>query len=109
MENAVESTVNPAADSTRGRRPRLVYFYARTSGPSRRVEGYLSQVLQRRQNHDTFEVVRVGALAHPELVEKFRIRTIPTILVVEANRISARLDGPRGRREIEDLLSPWLR
>lgn len=28
-------------------RPRLVFFHARNSGRSRRVEGYLSEVLQR--------------------------------------------------------------
>jgi thioredoxin-like negative regulator of GroEL len=66
-------------------------------------------VLQRRKNHDTFELVRVGMLAHPELVERFRIRAVPTILVVEGNRVKARLEGPCGRHELEAALGPWLR
>jgi hypothetical protein len=34
-------------------RPRLVFFFAKASGKSRRVEGYISQVLQRRRNHES--------------------------------------------------------
>lgn len=104
----MDATLAEALQPPAARRPRLIYFYSQTSGPSRRVEGYLSQVLQRRRNHATFDVVRVGVLAHPELVEKFRIQAVPTILVVDENRVAARLDGPRGRHDIEHTLAPWL-
>ncbi len=42
-------------------RPRLLFFFSSTSGPSRRAEGFLAQVLQRRANHSSFELVRVDA------------------------------------------------
>jgi thioredoxin-like negative regulator of GroEL len=99
--------VNP--EVTGGDRPRLVYFYSPTSGPARRVEGYLSQVLQRRQNHETFLVTRISVDARADLVERFDVRLIPSILVIEGRRVSARIDGARGRREIEETLAPWLR
>ena len=90
-------------------RPRLVFFYGSKSGPSRRIEAYLSQVLQRRRNHDTFRLIRVCADSNADLVERFAIEHIPALVVVEGRRVQARLDGPRGRAEIEEVLSPWLR
>ena len=90
-------------------RPGLVFFYSRLSGRCRRVEGYLAQVLQRRHNHGTFDIVRVDADARPELLERFGIEHVPTFLVVADKRICARLEDPRGCKEIEEFLQPWLR
>jgi thioredoxin-like negative regulator of GroEL len=90
-------------------RPRLVFFFAKASGRSRRVEGYLSQVLQRRRNHESFQVVKVDVDEHAELAERFAIQELPTLVVVEDKRVRARLETPRGCRDIEGLLAPWLR
>jgi thioredoxin-like negative regulator of GroEL len=90
-------------------RPQLVFFFARNSGRSRRVEGYLSQVLQRRHNHESFHVLNVDVDEHADLAERFRVDDVPTIVVVEEKRVRGRLASPRGCREIEQLLSPWLR
>lgn len=89
-------------------RPRLVFFYGSRSGPSRRIEGYLSQVLQRRRNHETFRLIRVCADTHAELVARFSIDRLPSLVVVEGRRVRMRLDGPRARAEIEEALAPWL-
>src|SRR5690242_17194235 len=90
-------------------RPRLVFFYSKASGRSRRVEGYLSQVLQRRRNHESFELLNVDVEEHAELAERFAIDEVPTLVVVEDKRVKSRLPGPRGCRDIEQLLAPWLR
>jgi thioredoxin-like negative regulator of GroEL len=90
-------------------RPRLVFFHARNSGRSRRVEGYLSQVLQRRRNHDSFLLMQVDVDENAELAERFLVEDVPTIVVVEGKRVQARLASPRGCRDIEQLLAPWLR
>jgi len=89
-------------------RPRLLFFYGTTSGPSRRAEGFLSQVLQRRRNHETFRLLRVCAERHPELVEHFRVDQLPAIVVISGRRVQARVVAPRGRRELEQALAPWL-
>ena len=89
--------------------PRLVFFCSKASGRSRRVEGYLSQVLQRRHNHESFEVLKVDVDENAELVERFEVDEVPTIVVVEDKRVRGRLAGPRGCRDIEQLLAPWLR
>jgi thioredoxin-like negative regulator of GroEL len=90
-------------------RPRLVFFYGERSGHSRRVEGYLSQVLQRRRNHEVFRIYRVNVTELPDLTERFRVEDVPTLVVVDGNKVRGRLVTPRGCREIEELLAPWLR
>lgn len=103
-----------AAPETRARRqpgasrPTLCFFYSPTSGPCRRAEGFLAQVLQRRQNHLSFALQRVNCDERPDLVERLSIKTLPTLLVVEDRRVRARLEGATGCREIERLLAPWL-
>lgn len=89
-------------------RPGLVFFHSSLSGRCRRIEGYLAQVLQRRHNHDTFRVYSVARERRPDLVEKFGITSIPTLVVIEERSVSARLEGPRTCREIESFLAPWL-
>ena len=90
-------------------RPKLVFFYSPASGRCRRVEGFIAQVLQRRRNHDTFELVRVSVEQHPELVERFQITEVPTICVVEARKLRKRIVCPRGCRQLEEELAEWLR
>jgi thioredoxin-like negative regulator of GroEL len=90
-------------------RPKLLFFYTPTSGASRRAEGFLAQVLQRRGNHNTFLLSRIDASKRPDLTERLRIDTVPTLLVVTERRVQARLARPRGCTEITAFLSPWLR
>jgi thioredoxin-like negative regulator of GroEL len=87
---------------------RLVFFHSSLSGQCRRVEGFLAQVLQRRQNHGTFQVVRVEEEERPDLLERFKVGTVPTLIVVQGKSVAGRLERPRGCREIEGFLAPWL-
>ena len=88
--------------------PRLVFFHSAVSGHCRRVEGFLAQVLQRRRNHGTFKVLRVAEEERPDLIQRFAISALPTLVVVEGKTVRARLERPRGCRDIEGLLAPWL-
>jgi thioredoxin-like negative regulator of GroEL len=90
-------------------RPRLVFFQSKYSGKCRRVEGFVAQVLQRRRNHGTFVLHQVDIDERPDLLERFRVDEVPTLLVVENRQIKGRLSHPRGCRDIEDLLAPWLK
>jgi thioredoxin-like negative regulator of GroEL len=94
--------------STNGSKPQLVFFHTPSSGRCRRVDAFLAQVLQRRANHDTFRVYRVDIESDTELVERFRIEAVPTLVVVDDKRVRGRLESPRGCGEIEKLLAPWL-
>jgi thioredoxin-like negative regulator of GroEL len=94
--------------ATASKQPSLLFFYSATSGASRRAEGFLAQVLQRRANHSTFRLVRVEAGERPDLLERLKIDELPTLLVVADGRVRGRLVKPSGCREISQLLSPWL-
>jgi thioredoxin-like negative regulator of GroEL len=87
---------------------RLVFFHSTLSGNCRRVEGFLAQVLQRRRNHGTFKLVPVAEEDRPDLLERFKIDTVPTLLVVEGKEVAGRLERPRGCRDIGGFLAPWL-
>jgi len=95
--------------TTNGDRPRLIFFYGKSSGRSRRVESYLAQVLQSRGNHDSFQLYRVEIDEHPELRQRFAVDEVPTLVVVDGNHVRGRLETPTSCRQIKDLLAPWLR
>jgi thioredoxin-like negative regulator of GroEL len=97
-----------AASVHAGTEPGLVFFHSSVSGACRRAEGFLAQVLQRRRNHETFKLYRVAQEDRPDLVERFGITTMPTLVVVEGKVVRAKLERPRGCREIESFLAPWL-
>ena len=101
------ATVSPVGH-TSVTRPRLIFFTSSLSGQCRRVEGFLAQVLQRRRNHGTFRVVVVDEDERPDLVSRFGVGGLPTLVVVEGHTERARLERPRGCREIEGFLAPWL-
>ena len=100
------ASASPAAFE---QQPRLVFFYSRVSGSCRRVEGFLAQVLQRRRNHGTFRLYRVDEQERPDLVERFDVKTLPALVVVEGKAVRAKLEQPRGCRDIESFLAPWLK
>jgi thioredoxin-like negative regulator of GroEL len=89
-------------------KPGLVFFHSNQSGRCRRVEGYIAQVLQRRRNHATFKYYAVAQEQRPDLVDKFGITLMPTLVVVEDRVVRAKLEEPRGCRDIESFLAPWL-
>lgn len=90
-------------------KPILLFFTSSREGSSRRAEGFLAQVLQRRRNHETFSIRYVAREDHPELLERFRVAQTPTIVVVDEKRVRGRLAQPRGCEEIQRFLAPWLR
>jgi thioredoxin-like negative regulator of GroEL len=92
----------------RAEKPGLIFFHSRASGACRRVEAFLAQVLQRRRNHDTFRLLRVAREERPDLLERFKVSGVPTLVVVENGIVRAKLELPRRCGEIESFLAPWL-
>ena len=101
--------MSDSAQAGEQERPSLLLFFDRTDGYARRVDGFLAQVLQRRRNHETFRIHRIDVHQHPELAARFQIEGSPTICVVDNRRIVLRAHRPGGPRQLERLLSPWLR
>lgn len=90
------------------RKPRLVFFFSDSSGGCRRVEGFIAQVLQHRRNHETFDLIRVSVERRPDLAERFGVDRVPTLCVVDGRKLTMRIVDPRGSRELERALAPWL-
>ena len=90
-------------------KPMLLFFTSTKNGRCRRAEGFLAQVLQRRRNHETFSVRHIAQEERPDLLERFRIGSTPTLVVVSEKKVRAKLVEPRGCEEIQAFLAPWLR
>jgi thioredoxin 1 len=90
-------------------RPILIFFGSPTSGPSRRMEAFVDQVLQARRNHETFRRRKVDIEQQPDLAERFGVHRAPTIVVVDGARVARRIEGRIGVQELRDELADWLR
>jgi thioredoxin-like negative regulator of GroEL len=90
----------------RERRSLLVFFSALRSGPARRMDSLLAQ-LARKERH-RLDVARVDVEERPELAKRFKIREVPTLVLVKGRRAVARLEGKAHAAEIEELVEQHL-
>lgn len=86
-----------------------MYFTSPRSGPARRVESLLDQVLQERRNHDAFDRTVVDVDTDSTAAARFGVLAIPTILVVENGEEMCRIDGRPSVAALREALAPWLR
>jgi thioredoxin 2 len=99
----------PWADSFRDMSddlPLLVFFAHRTSGPARRMESLLAHIA--RKERGRLRVKRVDTDAHPDLAARFRVDTVPTIVLVKGKRAVGRIEGRASAPRIERLLKEHL-
>jgi thioredoxin 1 len=92
--------------SVRPRRGLLVFFSALRSGPARRMESLLAQ-LARKERH-RLNVQSVDVEEQPELARRFRVRKVPTLVLVKGRHTVARLEGRANAAEIEELVDEHL-
>ena len=88
------------------RRGILVFFSALRSGPARRMESLLAQ-LARKERH-RLRVQSVDVEEQPELARRFRIRKVPTLVLVRGRHTIARLEGRVNAAQIEELVDEHL-
>lgn len=89
-------------ETGRSRRSLLVFFSAWRSGPARRMESLLAQ-LARKERH-RLSVKSVDVEEEPELARRFRIRRVPTLVLIRGKRAVGRLEGRVNAAEIEELV-----
>jgi len=87
-------------------RPLLVFFWSERSGPARRMESLLAHLA--RKERARLRVRRVDVDANPELAERFKVETIPTLVLVKDKKAVARIDGRTSAPRIEAMLEPHL-
>ena len=86
-----------------------MYFTSARSGPARRVESLLDQVLQERRNHEAFDRTVVDVDEDRSAAEQYAVEEVPTILVVENGEERCRINGRPSVAALREALSPWLR
>jgi thioredoxin 1 len=87
-------------------RPLLVFFWSERSGPARRMESLLAHL--ERKERQRLRVRRVDVDANPELAERFKVDTVPALVLVKDKRAVSRLDGRTSAPRIEAMLEPHL-
>ena len=83
--------------------PIVVDYWAPWCGPCRMVAPELAKVAAR--SGGKFLVVKVNTDALPDLGERFRIRSIPTMAIFSGGREATRTTGARPAAEIEQFIA----
>ena len=91
---------------TQDTRPLLVFFTSERSGPARRMESLLAHLARKERRR--LRTARVDVDAQPEFAERFKVESVPTLVLVKDKRAIARLDGRVSAPRIESMLDPYL-
>jgi len=70
------------------------------------MESLLAQ-LARKERH-RLSVTNVDIDAQPELAAQFKVRSVPTLILVKGKRAVARIEGKANAAEIEELVERHL-
>jgi len=87
-------------------RPLLVFFSSSSSGPSRRMESLVAHIA--RSERHRLRVVQVDVDERADLVEKLEVLHAPTLVLVIAKKVVARIDGRASAPKIEAMLAQHL-
>jgi len=67
----------------------LIYFYH----PNKEVDQTVSLIIRRAKRFNRYGYQRVNVLTEPELVKKWHVTKVPTLIIVERGREIARFTG----------------
>jgi thioredoxin-like negative regulator of GroEL len=87
-------------------RPVLAFFYNERSGPARRMDSLIAHIA--RKERLRLRVTRIDADHRPELAARFRVQTVPTLVLIKDKRVVAKLEGRSSAPRIERALEAHL-
>ena len=83
-------------------RPLLVFFCSERSGPARRMESLIAHFA--RKERARLDIRRVDVDGRPDLAERFRVSTVPTLVLVRDKRVVDRVEGRASAPVIERMI-----
>jgi thioredoxin-like negative regulator of GroEL len=86
--------------------PLLVFFSSASSGPSRRMESLIAHIARKERHR--LRVMQVDVAERTDLVEKLAVLHAPTLVLVVARKVVARIDGRTSQPKIEAMLEQHL-
>jgi thioredoxin-like negative regulator of GroEL len=86
--------------------PLLVFFRNQRSGPARRMESLIAHIAHKERHR--LRVMEVDVEQRADLARRFRVREIPTLVLVKQKRVVARIDGRSSAPGVERMLEPFL-
>ena len=84
----------------------LVFFTSERSGPARRMESLLAHLA--RKERTRVRIMRVEIREQPELARKFRVKDVPTLVLVRRKQVVDRLEGRASATKIDAMLAGHL-
>jgi thioredoxin-like negative regulator of GroEL len=86
--------------------PLLVFFSSVSSGPSRRMESTVAHIA--RAERHRVRVLQVDIEERADLVERLAVLHVPTLVLVIARKVVARIDGRASAPRITAMLEEHL-
>ena len=86
--------------------PLLVFFSSVSSGPSRRMESTVAHIA--RSERHRLRVLQVDVDERADLVERLAVLHVPTLVLVIARKVVARIDGRASAPRITAMLEEHL-
>ena len=84
--------------------PVLINFWAPWCGVCRLINPLLNQFKPFAGGSSPIKLVSINADENFKLANAYRLKTLPTLLLIEGGRVQARIEGFRGRDELKHAL-----
>ena len=86
--------------------PVLIFFRSQESGPARRMDSLIAHLARKERSRLRVGVVDVDE--SPEVAKRFRVESVPTLVLVKERRTVARLEGRASAPKIDEMLEAHL-
>jgi thioredoxin-like negative regulator of GroEL len=69
----------------------LIFFSSVSSGPARRMDSLVANIARKERRY--LRVLQVDIDERPDLAGRFRVRAVPTLVLVMQGRVVERIEG----------------
>ncbi|MEU0879492.1 thioredoxin [Lentzea sp. NPDC005914] len=87
-------------------KPVLVDFWAPWCGPCKQLSPIVTGIAEEHQN--ALSVMKLDVDTHPDIAIRYRVLSIPTLILFSGGQPVVTLTAPRRRADILKALSSWL-